>query len=129
MAAAACGAVTSVPQAPPDPASFPAMAAPEDHGTRLRGRVRDSHTGEPVPGATVMIGEGAHAAAVISDDNGAYWIDGPGAEVTLTVYFAATAVSRTEHLAPGEAHHVVPDIFVDTRAEPESITLSGGARH
>lgn len=122
ITSAACGAVTSAPP-PPSLASFPAMSPPPDHGTRLRGRIRDRYTGAPIPGITVMIGEGPHAVAAITDDGGAYWLDGPGADVALTIYFAASVMQRIEHVGAADVRHVVPDIFVDMHAEPESVAL------
>ena len=80
---------------------------------QLTGIVVDAATGDPLPGATVVVTVGSTTAAEISDEDGAYAIDAPVVgPVTLVVYVGDAVVERAVTIPDDGGLVVVPAIRV-----------------
>jgi Ca-activated chloride channel family protein len=95
----------------------------------IRGVVTDKRTGEPLAGVTVVASSPALAndQAVITDEHGAYWIDGlpPGAYV-VTFYYDDVTIRR-EGVAVAADKAVAVAMKMDAVATGERIEISDKA--
>jgi len=111
------GTAAAPVEAAPTPAAAPAAA-----GTRaITGKVTEKETGEPVPGATVMVKDSELIA--IAEDDGTYTIEGvPSQEVTLVI----TGYTQTPQEIPVPTGRRVVDVALELGSS-ETIVITGRA--
>ena len=105
----------------PAPAATPAPAAPATNTRAITGKVTEKETGDPVPGATIMVKDTELTA--IAEDDGTYTIDGvPAGPITLVV----TGYTQAPAEIPVVAGRRTVDVALELGSS-ETIVITGRA--